>query len=689
MDMPKQQTKWYQPRLGFWGVVAMLLMPFQVFALTKINAASTEVSIQAPAPWVVKEQVKAREFSSLHSPSHYHLVDKQINGTAGKQVYSRYVYTLTDPSGVESGADIRMRFDPAFESLVVHAIKVLRDGKQVNSMQLSDIQIISAEDRQANNIYSGDVDAVVLLSDVRVGDVIDYSYTIAGVNPVFGNKFSSGAALGWSVPVDKVNVRVLIPSSRSLQTQFINSDAKFSVSENDGQRLYSLQLLNTAEIEEEDGLPAWYDAYPYVQLSEYKNWAEVAQWASNLFDVDHQPSAVLAAYINTLKSLPLEEAISAAINFSQDEVRYLGLELGENSHRPHSPSETFANRQGDCKDKALLLSVILNQLGISAYPALVSTTNRAHVSDYLPTHAAFNHAIVALDYQDTRYWIDATMTHQGKQLNSKFQADYGQALIVDAATTTLVSAVPSRNAESHIAVQEKVITADYSSAVEWTITTTLTGQEADRLRYRIKSEGQNKMAKAYLNYYAKRFPSIEALQDLQVLDDLNSNTLITKERYLVPGFWQLNAQKSAEFALHADYARQYVELPKAIKRSHPLAVYPHISIQHEITLQLPEHIDFTDELRDQTLQDQHIKFTSALLYDNRLLTLRNSYRALSNQVELVNMTEHLALLDKIWDNLSYYNSITNVTSDPGVNEMHNLLQQLNNRLMAHSAWRGE
>lgn len=687
--MPVQRIKWYRPLPSVLIFLIVALSAFRSQGQNILNAHDPEVIMSKAPNWVSQQSFQVANLVDLHSPSHYHLVDKQIKGGDEKTSFSRYVYSLTDPSGIESNSNIRIRFNPAYESLRIHNISVQRRGKTVTTVKRDEIEVINVEDRQSSNIYSGEVEALVLLKDIRVGDVIDYSYSVIGNNPVFGDKFSSGATIGWSIPVDNVYFSILMPKDQPLRYKVFNSPVKMRVSSEGEFNHYQLNVINSPEIYEEDQLPSWYNPYPYVQVSEYSSWQEVANWANQLFDVDHQPSDELAEFIAELKTKPQLAAINEAINFTQNQVRYLGLELGENSHRPHSPSETFNHRQGDCKDKSLLLSVLLKQLGIEAYPALVSTIKRDHLNDYLPTHSMFDHAIVQLTYNDTPYWIDPTITHQGAQLTSKYQADYGLALIVSNQTHDLSSAKPSSNLTSDINVVENIIAADYRSPVEWTIRTTMSGREAEQLRYRIKSEGKTNLAKSYINYYAKRFPKIEALETIVISDDLASNQLTLIERYLVPDFWEIDEQLSAKFSLHADYPNQYVSMPKSIKREQPLAIFESINIDHKVTLQFPEDIDFSAEVEDEIFDDAQIKFASKIAYDQRLLSFHNILNAQQGYVDVDNVAEHLALLDSISNRMNYYNSITNTTDDPGLNEMANLLNSLNKHRLSHAFKQGE
>ena len=68
-----------------------------------------------------------------------------------------------------------------------------------------------------------------------------------------------------------------------------------------------------------------------------------------------------------------EQKVLSALHFVQDEVRYMGIEMGVNSHKPHAPDAVFAQRFGDCKDKTYLFCTLLQGMNIPAYPVLVNT----------------------------------------------------------------------------------------------------------------------------------------------------------------------------------------------------------------------------------------------------------------------------------------------------------------------------
>lgn len=148
----------------------------------------------------------------------------------------------------------------------------------------------------------------------------------------------------------------------------------------------------TSKATVEDGVPIWFNPFPWVQCSEYDSWAEVAQWAIKLYQAPTELAPSLRQKIEQWRTIEEPEfQVLAVLRLLQDEVRYLGIEFGPNSHRPSDPSKVFERRFGDCKDKTLLFCVILNNLGFEASPVLLNSSAWHTVGDWHPSPYAFDH----------------------------------------------------------------------------------------------------------------------------------------------------------------------------------------------------------------------------------------------------------------------------------------------------------
>jgi len=103
-----------------------------------------------------------------------------------------------------------------------------------------------------------------------------------------------------------------------------------------------------------------------------------------------------------------EEIIEKLYNFVRDNIRYVGLEYGIGSIKPRNAISIFSSGFGDCKDKANLLSNLLNYAGIDSYIGLVRTSQKGQDDFSLPLLSLFDHAICIAFADKKMYRLDAT-----------------------------------------------------------------------------------------------------------------------------------------------------------------------------------------------------------------------------------------------------------------------------------------
>jgi hypothetical protein len=90
------------------------------------------------------------------------------------------------------------------------------------------------------------------------------------------------------------------------------------------------------------------------------------------------------------------QQMEALVDFARRQVRYVAVEVGIGGYRPTPPQQVMERLWGDCKDKALLLTDLLHEAGIEAYPALIRLDPQDRVDREFPSPFQFNHMIVAV-----------------------------------------------------------------------------------------------------------------------------------------------------------------------------------------------------------------------------------------------------------------------------------------------------
>jgi len=366
----------------------------------------------------------------------------------------------------------------------------------------------------SERLYNGTLSAVIFLSDVRTGDIIDCAYSVNGDNPVMGGRFAATFSLSLSQPIQELRWRLLWPAGRTLQFRTQNLDLQPSVRDLQNEVEYKWERQNVPAFETEDATPSWFDPFPKVHLSEFATWEEVARWAAPLYAIKQPLGAELSRQIERWKKefARPEERVLAAVHFVQDEVRYLGIELGSYSHLPKDPSSVFQKRFGDCKDKSLLLSTMLNELGVEANPALVNSDGQQSIAERPPSPSAFDHVIVQANLDGKIYWIDPTLSFQGGDLTQHTNPLYRRALVVRGGSRALEEIPESASGLVLTSVKDLYTVTDYKAPASYVVVTTYRGSDANRMRRALAEQPISELSRNFLNYSLRHQPTPRRLQ---------------------------------------------------------------------------------------------------------------------------------------------------------------------------------
>jgi hypothetical protein len=136
---------------------------------------------------------------------------------------------------------------------------------------------------------------------------------------------------------------------------------------------------------------------PNDHETSFQSWRELGTWYQNLTldrrtaspDIQKKVAELSASAPTALGK------IQALSSFVQTDIRYVAIELGIGGLQPHSATEVFTHRYGDCKDKVTLLSAMLKEIGVDSHYLIVNTM-RGVVTESAPVGLDFNHVILAI-----------------------------------------------------------------------------------------------------------------------------------------------------------------------------------------------------------------------------------------------------------------------------------------------------
>src|SRR5258706_2797894 len=610
------------------------------------------------------------------------LADRQIRVDGPSAHYARFVVRLMNQAGVEAQSQLSVDFDPQQDQLMVHSVTVRRGDDVIDELHSARIELLRREEGLENGLLNGTVTFHLLMNDVRVGDTIDYSYTITHRASEWGDRFYGRYITRWDSPVDFSRLRVLLRSHAPLH--ILNHDGTAPTQRTLADwRSTEWTWKNLPAIVSDGSTPDWYEVHPSIALSQFASWQEILEAARSLYalPVELPPELnALGARLNGSGSYDAESA-RAAVRFVQEEIRYTGLEQGEGAYRPRAPEEVLKRRYGDCKDKALLAVTLLRALGIAAAPVLVHSRLRAHVRDRQPSPPNFDHVIVRVRLGDSVAWIDVTLTAQGGTWASVVQADYGAGLVLAPGFTELT---PIEIAPAPLPLMVASAIFDLGGGIDHegalSVSTLYRGAQAERMRRTLRNSTAESLTRDYLNYSKTRYPTIRSDLPLQIKDDQLANELTINETYRIERPFEDGDGGKRVFELHAENITELLKAPRNPLRSTPLALPFPTHESEKIELRMPDDWTVTDEVVN--ISAPGFLYDSQVSHQGRTIVLEYHYRTLDDQIPVAQLAEFLKQREKArsdtYFTLSYKPPTPAADEDPA-------LKALKDALWSHDA----
>jgi hypothetical protein len=129
----------------------------------------------------------------------------------------------------------------------------------------------------------------------------------------------------------------------------------------------------------------------------FEDWRAMGKWESSLVSGrrDASPEIKKKTAEITANAPTTLAKMRALAEFMQKDIRYVAIQLGIGGWQPHPASEIFLHKYGDCKDKATLLSTMLNEIGVESY-YLDINTERGTITPNTPATRWFDHVVLAI-----------------------------------------------------------------------------------------------------------------------------------------------------------------------------------------------------------------------------------------------------------------------------------------------------
>ena len=328
----------------------------------------------------------------------------------GQSDYFGYRIRILHPNALQLG-NVSIGWNPAVGSPIVHALKVYRNGDEVDVLSDNEFQVLRREDQLEYAMLSGLLTAVLQVPDLRVGDELEFALTIPSHDPTLGRDSFGLTAL---IPEPAPGRFALRVSWVDGQEPTVKLTPDFEALAKRGRSSIDIRVDNPPPLNPPKDAPARFGWQRVVEFSDFSAWEEVSRRFAPLYaeaaKLEAQ-SALKREADRIAREHQTEFArAAAALKLVQQEVRYIYVGLGAGNLTPATAEETWQRRYGDCKGKTVMLLALLQELGIEAEPVLANNAGFDDgLDERLPNPGMFDHVLVRAQIDGKQYWLDGTL----------------------------------------------------------------------------------------------------------------------------------------------------------------------------------------------------------------------------------------------------------------------------------------
>ena len=538
---------------------------------------------EAPS-WVKRYTVPQIEINA-DSPFSFPLVDYQDCVSDGEILsYRRTYQSINDESRIEEASLHLVELHESSQSLLIHELSIIRDGKKIDALVSENISAIQREKSLESHITDNRITVSISVDDLRIGDHLEFLSTVVerqNAHPFHGRHFSCNYSLSWSCPVALQVIRVVNNSTTQLNVLHrpLNGEYRSEIIEpsNDFEKEYN--DLPYERIPDAAPNSVWGS---FLQISSIIEWRELSQYLYRYFEENGALSTVSLSEIEGLKIFSkddlLEDKALKIIRFVQNNIRYRGENHGVFTHTPKSPERTLKKRAGDCKDKSNLMMAMLKTIGVNSHLVLVNTSYGKKVAEFNPSPYHFNHMIVHIVYQDVHYFVDATIQKQAGDFQNSAELNYGSGLPLTENGSELVNIVRSPSNRVFLLTHRFTLPRNNAEAT-LEIERVYYLHRADNMRSYFSSNVKSKYQQDFLEW-AKSDTGLEleTINPTDIIeDDQVFNKLKVKECYQIVNISTSHSDKPIE--LPTDFAREFL---RPNSNDFPIRIDLDGEVQHQI-----------------------------------------------------------------------------------------------------------
>ena len=495
-------------------------------------------------------------------------------------------------------------FSSDYGSLSVERAEVVKpDGSRRNVDLRQNVSSSISSGQMLSNIFTPSRKELSLnFPELEAGDAVLVTLKRVGSKTPFPGMFSETFLLQSDDPVLLAEVVVDAPAELPLRSVAVKAPVDGTVQSHPeekrgGRSIRRWTARNVPQIIPEPNMPGLHGVAQRLLVGTAGDWGEISRWYYRLCEprlaaVDDDLKAAVVRIVGDRKSD--RDKAMALFQFVSQKIRYTGVNSEEEApgFEPHDVKDTFRQRHGVCRDKAALLTAMLNLAGLKAYPALFYAGNTP-VDDEVPA-SRFNHAVVAWETSPREYQLmDPTF-----ETTAEFFPAYlaNQSYLVARPDGETLRRSPSPPPEHNALRIRTEARYDADGALEGTSTLEFTGVNDQMYRSAFSLRSRSAVRQIFARQLQKAVPGAELTRFEVSPDDVRDMsmplkvTLDYRAEQLLPVSCDAEALPLPALSPYFGAVSFLISDMTLDKRRHPLLFDTTAMVDEEFRLRLPESL---------------------------------------------------------------------------------------------------
>lgn len=326
--------------------------------------------------------------------------------------YSQFAFEVLDEHELQTWRRFNIHYSAIDEKVEILSVKVTKKDGSVNRLYTtSDFDTGSSEEK----MYYDSRVLQIQISDLSVGDRVEYQYKVTKTHREASNMihFSDSRVFQRDHVNQWFKYTVIAPKSIPIRMMLHHADGSIdfpAVSETkDDITVTTFEKKDIPRFINEPKSPGWGELGDQLFITSFDSWDHYVKWHNDILLPQLKIDDAIRAKVKELTdgvTDPLQK-LKNIYYFVVKSTRYVALEFGIHGWKPYPVTKIFERRFGDCKDKASLLKVMLDEAGIPTDFVLIRVYDRGDIN--MPDLAfpyLFGHAIVYVPQFDL--YLDGT-----------------------------------------------------------------------------------------------------------------------------------------------------------------------------------------------------------------------------------------------------------------------------------------